>query len=308
MLVGLARPDDAGVVRVSDECALVQTLDFFTPIVDDPRTFGRIAAANALSDVYAMGGRPISALNVVCFPSNALEPEVLREILEGGLDALREAACPLVGGHSVDDPELKYGLSITGTVHPDRFLTADGAKVGDHLVLTKPLGTGAVTTAQKRGIASAEALATAVESMCTLNRDAAEAMMELGAHAATDVTGFSLIGHASEMIDGTDTDLVLHADALPALPDALTLLDAGALCGGLGRNRAHYEPRVDVAEGVAEARVQLAYDPQTSGGLLIALPADAAVALVDRLAGVRPGWATVVGEVVTGTGRIRLQR
>lgn len=308
MLVGLARPDDAGVVRVSDECALVQTLDFFTPIVDDPRTFGRIAAANALSDVYAMGGRPISALNVVCFPSKALEADVLREILEGGLDALREAACPLVGGHSVDDPELKYGLSITGTVHPDRFLTADGAKVGDHLVLTKPLGTGAVTTAQKRGLASEEAMAVAVASMRTLNRDAAEGMMALGAHAATDVTGFSLIGHASEMVDGTGLDLVFHADAIPALPEALALLEAGALCGGLGRNRAHYEPRVDVADDVPETRIQLVYDPQTSGGLLVALPPDAATALVERLATTHPGWAAVIGEVVSGSGRIQLRR
>jgi selenide,water dikinase len=308
VLVGLARPDDAGVVRVSDDCALVQTLDFFTPIVDDPRTFGRIAATNALSDVYAMGGRPVSALNVVCFPSKALEATVLREILEGGLDALREAGCPLVGGHSVDDPELKYGLSVTGVVHPDRFLTAAGAMAGDLLVLTKPLGTGAVTTGHKRGWTSASAMSAAVTAMVTLNRDAAEGMMALGAHAATDITGFGLIGHASDMVEGDDLDLWIRLGDLPILPEALELLERGATCGGLGRNRTHYEPRVDLDPNLVEARVQLAYDPQTSGGLLVALPADAARALVERLESSHPGWAAVVGEVVGGgQGRIRLQ-
>jgi selenide,water dikinase len=200
VLVGLERPDDAGVYRLTDETALVQTVDYFTPIVDDPRTFGRIAAANALSDCWAMGGRPVCAMNVVCFPSGEMEIDVLRRILAGGLDALREADCALVGGHSVDAPELKYGLSVTGVVHPGRFLTNAGARAGDRLVLTKPLGTGVVATAVKGGLADAESARAAESSMTALNRAASELMLRHGARACTDVTGFGLLGHACEMV------------------------------------------------------------------------------------------------------------
>jgi selenide,water dikinase len=302
VLLGLDRPDDAGIYRISEEVALVQTLDFFTPIVDDPRTFGRIAAANSLSDVYAKGGRPITALNVVCFPSKVFPPEVLREILEGGLSVLHEAECVLLGGHSVDDPELKYGLSVTGVVHPKRFLANAGAQPGDAAVLTKPIGTGVVTTADKRRSASESALNAAVRSMLTLNRRASEAMLRHGAHAATDVTGFSLLGHSFEMIEKTPIDLEIHADSVPLLPEALALSDAGMLCGGLGRNRSQYGGYVSIDERVPKALADLLFDPQTSGGLLVALPGDRAG---DFLAELGEGAARI-GSFVPGSGRIRV--
>lgn len=306
MLVGLETPDDAGVVRLSDTLALVTTTDFFTPVVDDARTYGRIAATNALSDVYAMGGEPIAALNIVCFPSGSLDASVLHDILAGGLDALRLAHCPLVGGHSVDDPELKYGLAVTGTVHPVRFLTTRGARAGDVLVLTKPLGTGLIGTAVKRGKASVEAIEGSVHSMTTLNAAAARLMFELGAHACTDVTGFGLVGHASEMVAETSLDLEIAAPALPLLPDALALAATGMACGGLGRNRDHYAPIVDLDGAIGEPMRHLVFDPQTSGGLLIALSQDTARELLRRLDGDDHPAAAAIGRVTRGTGRVRV--
>lgn len=253
-----------------------------------------------------MGGQPLSALNIVCFPSTALDPIVLHDILAGGLDALRLARCPLVGGHSVDDPELKFGLAITGLVHPDRFLTARGAHSGDALVLTKPLGTGLIGTAEKRGQASVVAVEASIHSMTTLNERAAGLMVELGAHACTDVTGFGLVGHASEMVAETSLSLAIDASALPLLPDALHLAETGMLCGGLGRNREHYAPITDIDAAVTEPMRDLIFDPQTSGGLLIALPEDAARELVRRLDTEEQPPAAVIGHVVAGEGRVHI--
>jgi selenide,water dikinase len=301
VLAGLDRPDDAGVVQVRPDLALIQTIDFFTPIVDDPYLFGRIAAANSLSDVYAMGGTPISALNVVCFPAKDMDMSVLRRIMEGGLDTLREANCPLVGGHSVDDPELKYGLSVTGTVHPDRYYGSDGARAGDALVLTKPLGTALVTTAHKRGVASAEAMDAAVAAMSRLNRRAAEVASTVDVHACTDVTGFSLLGHAHEMIADSSCHLVIDAARVPALPGALDYARDGHLCGGLGRNRDHFGCHVAFDENVADEVRSLLFDPQTSGGLLIAVsPADAERIVTELRADDHD--AAVIGHVADGDG------
>ena len=299
MLVGLERPDDAGVYRLSEDTALVQTVDYFTPVVDDPRTFGRIAAANALSDVWAMGGRPVCAMNVVCFPSKEMEIEVLQEILAGGLDAMREAECALVGGHSVEAPELKYGLSVTGVVHPERILTSAGARPGDRLVLTKPLGTGVIATAIKGGLAEEESAAAAARSMTALNRRAAELMLEHGARACTDVTGFGLLGHASEMVASGEAGLVIESNALPLLPGAATLAEAGLLPGGLNRNREFYSCRAEIGEEVPTAIADLLHDPQTSGGLLIALAPAAAEGLIEALRAEGNEHAAVIGEFVT---------
>jgi len=286
------------VYRLDDERALIQTVDFFTPIVDDPYLFGRIAAANALSDVYAMGGRPLCAMNIVGFPVKTMDIEVLREILRGGLDALREAGAALAGGHTVEDAELKYGLSVTGLVHPGRVLTNRGARAGDRLVLTKPLGTGVVNTALKRGRASETDVAAAVASMTALNRRAAELIAAAGARACTDVTGFGLGGHLCEMIEGADAGAVVSAGALPLLPGAREYAREGLMPGGLHRNREFRAGMTDVADGVPADLADLLFDPQTSGGLLAAVPGPRAEDLVAALReGGVPG-AAVVGEVV----------
>jgi selenide, water dikinase len=290
VLVGSAGADDAAVVRVRDDLAVVSTVDFFTPIVDDPYLFGRIAATNALSDVWAMGAEPLCALNLVAFPLEALGEDVLREILRGGGDAAADAKAAVVGGHSIDDPEPKYGMAVTGTAHPDRVLTNAGGRPGDALVLTKPLGAGAVTTAAKRG-APAD-LDAAVAVMCELNRDAAEAARGAGAHALTDVTGFGLLGHLHELARASGTAAELDAASVPGLPGARDLLRSGdGLSGGARRNREYAASFVD---GVPEP---LLYDPMTSGGLLAAVAPDRA----DELGG------AVVGRLVVGEpGRIRV--
>jgi selenide, water dikinase len=271
VLVGFDRSDDAGVYRLTDELALVQTVDFFTPVVDDPYQFGLIAAANSLSDVYAMGGRPLCAMNVVTFPAGKMEIGILREVLRGGLDKLREAGVALVGGHSVTDPELKYGLSVTGVVHPDRIWTNQGARPGDRLVLTKPLGTGIVNTAIKAGEASAAAIDEVVASMARLNRDAASVAARFEIRACTDVTGFGLVGHADEMIRGTGLGLRIDAAALPSFAEAREHAAMGFLPGGLQRNRDHWKEKLHVAAGADPFSVDLVCDPQTSGGLLMAI-------------------------------------
>jgi selenide,water dikinase len=296
--VGLEHADDAGVFRISDELALVQTLDFFTPIVDDPYTFGLIAAANALSDVYAMGGRPLTAMNIVAFPIDTMDISVLTEILAGGLAKLQEASVALVGGHSVTDNELKYGMSVTGVVHPDRVLTNRGARPGDALVLTKPLGTGIVNTAIKAELADPAIVDRVVASMAALNRAAAEVAAGFPISACTDVTGFGLLGHGCEMIAGSGTGLRIATAALPVFPGVAGFADMGLLPAGLHRNREFRARNLEVAPGVARHLVDVVCDPQTSGGLLLALDGAQADRLVAALrdAGIRA--ASRVAEVV----------
>lgn len=298
VLVGRETFDDAGVFRLSDDLALVQTVDFFPPIVDDPYEFGQIAAANALSDVYAMGGEPLTALGIVAFPVGTLPLAVLTEILRGGQDKIHEAGASVVGGHSVIDEELKYGLSVTGRVHPERMLTNAGAMVGDRLVLTKPLGTGLLTTALKRGIVSREEAEPAVAMMRALNREAAAAALDLGARAATDVTGFGLLGHASHMARAAGVAMRFTASRIPVLPGAETAWKAGATPGGADRNETWL--RGETAWGPAEPFLQaLVLDPQTSGGLLVSLPADRVAEYLARVRG-----AVEVGEVVARGARL----
>jgi len=270
LIVGFEGAEDAAIYQLAPDLALVQTVDFFTPIVDDPEAFGGIAAANALSDVYAMGGEPLVALSIVGFPPRQ-PPELLRRILQGGIDKLAEAGCALGGGHSVRDEELKFGFSVTGRVHPQRVLRNAGARVGDQLFLTKAIGTGVITSAAKRGQASAAALAAAMESMLRLNREASLAALTAGAHAATDVTGFSLLGHAREMALASAVHLRLRAASVPLLPGAADCLAAGD-SQGAQNNRAFIAPSVIFADGVGAALRALLFDPQTSGGLLVALP------------------------------------
>jgi selenide, water dikinase len=291
LLVGSETADDAGVVQLTDDLALVQTVDFFTPIVDDPYDFGRIAAANALSDVYAMGGRPVSALNLVAFPLERLGSAVLEAVLRGGADMVAEAGAMLVGGHSIDDPEPKYGLSVTGVVHPAEVLTNAGGRAGDVLVLTKPLGVGAISTAWKRGVAGPEHLGPAVDAMTTLNAAAAVAARAAGAHAMTDVTGFGLLGHLHELALASGLAAEVEAAAVPVLPGVADLLcGEDAVSGGSRRNRAHAERFTTFEEDVPEWRRRLVTDATTSGGLLVAVPAGAEGAV--------PG--APVGRLVTG--------
>ena len=231
----MERSEDAGVYKLTDDLALVQTVDFFTPIVDDPYDFGRIAVANALSDVYAMGARPLTGLNVVCFPQAAMDFSILRKILEGGLDMMHEADVILLGGHTVDDPELKYGLAVTGVVHPAKVVHNNTARPGDVLVLTKPIGTGIISTAIKSGTASPAAIKRITDSMTSLNRPASEAMAALGAHACKDVTGFGLLGHAAEMLEGAQVGMEIDSAAVPLFPETKEYYEKGCVAGGLGR-------------------------------------------------------------------------
>ena len=304
LLVGLSTSDDAAVYRLSDDTALVQTVDFFPPIVDDPYTFGAIAAANALSDVYAMGGRPILALAVAGFP-DTFSPEIIATILQGGVDKAAEAGAVVAGGHTVVDQEPKYGLCVTGLVHPARVLTKANAQPGDVLLLTKPLGTGMITTAHKRGLVSDEYFQAAVDSMLRLNRHAAEAAAEAGAHAATDITGYGLLGHAYEMAEHSGVALRIALGAVPLLPGALEYAQRGIVPGGLGRNRAYLEEEhaVDVTADIDSTLLLPLFDPQTSGGLLLALPPEAAEYVQAQLSTAgEPGWR--IGSVEEGRGII----
>ena len=272
VLVGFDTADDAGVYKLSPECALVQTVDFFTPIVDDPFTFGAIAAANSLSDVYAMGGKPISSLSILAYPAKG-DLEDLAQILKGGAEKMHEAGCSILGGHSVNDSEIKFGYAVTGLVHPERIKPNSGAQVGDVLVLTKRLGTGIIATALKREIAKGEDVAASIESMLTLNRGACEAMLQSNVHGCTDVTGFGLLGHAREMANASGVTLEIDPRRVQFLPGAVEYAKLGAIPGGLNNNREFVSPCV---AGDSEFS-NLLYDPQTSGGLLISLPeADAA--------------------------------
>ena len=283
MIVGTETSDDAGVFRLRPDLAIVNTVDFFTPIVDDPYVFGQIAAANALSDIYAMGAQPKTALNIVGFPKGTLGLEVLREILEEGAEKVKEAGAVIIGGHSIIDRELKYGMAVTGVVHPDRVIRNVGVREGDALVLTKPLGTGIIATALKQRKASKESVRKAVSSMVALNRTASEIMQRFPVHACTDVTGYALLGHAAEMAMGSGVTIVLESGRLPLLPGATRLAHAGSLTGGCRRNREYLKDKVTIDRSVREDLVEVAFDPQTSGGLLIALPAGEARALVEAL-------------------------
>ncbi len=304
LLVGMNNVDDAGVYRLTDDLALIQTVDFFTPIVDDPYLYGQIAAANALSDVYAMGGRPLTAMNLVAFPSKKVDTAVLGEILRGGAQKILEAGAVLVGGHSIEDDEPKYGLAVTGVIHPDRIITNCAARPGDKLVLTKPLGTGIITTAIKAGMASPDLEGEVSRWMATLNREAAAAMVAAGAHACTDITGFGLLGHGLEMARGSGVNLVFHAGSLPILPGAREFAAMGLVPGGAYNNRHYVEDRVDIDAGVPEDLRDVLYDPQTSGGLLIAIPPDRVDDLLADLNRRGVTAARVVGEVEPGPGRV----
>ena len=286
--------DDAGVYRLTDECALVETADIITPLVDDPYAFGRIAAANALSDVYAMGGRPVTASNLVFFPACQLPTEVLAEMLAGGQAALNEAGCCLVGGHTVEDDEYKYGLAVTGVVHPDRVVRNSTARPGDRLILTKPLGTGILATAIKAEMVTAGQVAAVTQWMTTLNRQAAELMLVCNVSAATDVTGFGLLGHAGEMASGAGVTFQLQFDRIPLLAGVCEMIADGLVPAGCYRNRDHFSPRVRWG-GDADALLPL-FDPQTSGGLLIALPPEGAAQYLAAADG-RGIFAVEIGEV-----------
>jgi selenide,water dikinase len=282
VLVGFDTADDAGVYKLTPELALVQTVDFFTPIVDDPYTFGAIAAANSLSDVYAMGGTPISALSMLAYPANG-DLDDLEQILKGGADKIHESGCVILGGHSIADEEVKFGYSVTGTVHPDRIKANSGAQTGDALVFTKRIGTGVITTALKREIASDAHVQAAVDSMLTLNRQACEAMLAFDVHGCTDVTGFGLIGHAREMALGSHVTIEIDAAAVRFLPGALEYARQGAIPGGLKNNREFASCAVEIAREIPPEVESLLYDPQTSGGLLISLPEGDAVQLEQKL-------------------------
>jgi selenide,water dikinase len=303
----MEQAEDAGVYKLRDDLAIVQTVDFFTPIVDEPYDFGRIAVANSLSDVYAMGGRPLTALNIVCFPEGSMDISVLQEVLRGGLDKMHEAGVILVGGHSVEDPELKYGISVTGTVHPDKVVHNHGARRGDRLILTKPLGTGIISTAIKGGSATGEAIETIVASMTALNSTASELMQEAGVSAATDVTGFGLLGHACEMIEGADVGMVINAESIPIFEETRELAEMGMIPAGLHRNRDFRKDMVEIDSKVPQYLQDILFDPQTSGGLLIAVPEKKAPELLERLHEEGVKDAAIIGEVVgENKGRIRV--
>jgi selenide, water dikinase len=307
LLVGRETSDDAGVYRLTANLALVQTIDFITPVVNDAYDFGRIAAANALSDVYAMGGRPLTAMNVVCFPIKTMSKAILGEILRGGLEKIHEAGAVLVGGHSVEDSEIKYGLSVTGLVHPERVLTNAGAQVRDALILTKPLGTGVLATAIKAGLISASDEGMAVESMATLNRKAAELMGSYSVNACTDITGFGLLGHALEMAAASGVCLVLNAAHVPLLPQARDLVEMGLVPAGTYANRNYCNHLIRHREPVDPVLLDLLADAQTSGGLLISLPEDQAHSLLADFEAHGVDHAAIVGRVVDGaSGTIEL--
>ncbi|MFC3800650.1 selenide, water dikinase SelD [Cohnella sp. GCM10012308] len=297
LLVGIDTSDDAGVYKLSDELAIVQTVDFFTPIVDDPYAFGQIAAANAISDIYAMGGKPLTALNIVAFPINTLDKQILADILRGAGDKVREAGATLVGGHSIDDKEPKFGLAVTGIIHPNRVKTNAGAKPGNKLILTKPIGVGILTTSIKNDRLSESEIARVTQVMATLNKTAAETMAGYTVDACTDVTGFGLLGHALEMAKGSGVGIRIRQADVPVLPRARELADSGLVPGGTKKNFEHVSPHVKFPEAMDQTDRWVLCDAVTSGGLLIAAAGDQADALLEALvaAGVE---ASIVGETV----------
>jgi len=298
LLTGMEHSEDAGVYKLRDDLAIIQTVDFFTPIVDDPYTFGQIAVTNALSDVYAMGGKPLTAMNIVCFPIKKLAVSILRDILRGGLDKMREAGVLLMGGHSVEDDETKYGLAVTGVIHPDQVLMNRGARPGDKLILTKSLGTGIVSTAAKAGAAPADLIAKSIAAMTTLNKGAAEITMETpDVHACTDITGFGLLGHACEMIEDSDVGMHIFAAAVPFFEGLKELAEMGILPEGLHRNRQFRMSRIEVSSDCPEWLLDILFDPQTAGGLFLSVAPEQAVRLLNKFHRSGLKDAAIVGEV-----------
>jgi selenide, water dikinase len=298
LLVGLETSDDAGVYRLRDDLAIIQTVDFFTPVVDDPYSFGQIAAANALSDVYAMGGRPLTAMNIICFPVKTMDISVLQETLRGGLDKIKEAGALLVGGHSVEDDEFKYGLSVTGIIHPDDVLTNKGAREGDLLVITKPLGLGIINTAIKGNMTDKDLVSRAVGIMSTLNNKPVEEFKTFHVSACTDVTGFGLLGHACEMIDGLELGIRLYPDKVPVMPEALDFARMGLIPAGTYRNRDFRMGSLIGFDKVDKVLADVLFDPQTSGGLMIAVPKDHAEAFVSKLRDKGMETSSIIGEFI----------
>jgi selenide, water dikinase len=297
LLVGITTGDDAGVFRLSEDLAIVNTVDFFTPVVDDPFTYGQISAANALSDVYAMGGIPRTALNIVCWPQSGMPGDMLVEILRGGTEKAREAGCMVVGGHSVADEEVKFGMAVTGVIDPRRIIRNVGARPGDALLLSKPLGTGILMTAFKRDKLPAEYYETAVRWMRELNAATSRAMLAYDVHAATDVTGYGLAGHGFKMANGSGATLRIEESDLPVMPGALEMCAAGMIPGGGTRNREFYGPNMRISDEVADEIGEIVFDPQTSGGLLIALPERDALALLAELQRTGNTDAAIIGHV-----------
>ena len=295
VIVGFDKADDAGVFRLSDEIALVQTLDFFTPVSDDPYVYGQVAAINSLNDVYAMGGRPLSALSMVCYPQSGAF-EILGKILEGGQAAMNANDVVVIGGHSVDDPEMKFGYAVTGIVHPEKVITNAGAKPGDVLILTKPIGTGAINTAIKNAKASQEAVDAATKAMTTSAAEASKVMVGLGASACTDITGFGLLGHAFEMAKASGVTFEIDSSAVPLLPDVLELIEAGMLTRGDKNNRLYVGETVHFDENVSAAMQSALFDPQTAGGLLISLKNENVAEYLSRIP---------AGNVIGAVGRYR---
>ncbi len=283
VIIGLDRADDAGVYQITDDLALIQTVDFFTPVVDDPYWFGQIAAANALSDVYAMGGTPKTAMNLVAFPAKAMDLSILRQIIQGGIDKLKEAGVVLIGGHSVEDKEIKYGLSVTGVIHPERVLAKKNLRPGDRLVLTKPLGTGIVNTAIKAAMASEQLAEKVTRLMAALNQDAARIMADFDISACTDVTGFGLLGHLAEMVSGSGTSVRVDSGQVPVISEAMEFTAMGLIPAGAYKNKEFREQMIAFAETVPRTLQDLLFDPQTSGGLLISVSEMHSTALVSAL-------------------------
>ena len=295
MLVGTETGDDAGVYRLRPDLAIVNTVDFFTPIVDDPYIFGQISAANSLSDVYAMGGEPKTCMNIVCFPKGKMDIEILGEILKGGADKVKESGAVVIGGHSIIDEEIKFGMAVTGVIHPDKIFRNVGVQEGDALILTKPLGTGIITTALKKGKASEESVNEAVKSMTTLNAAASLVARKHPVHACSDVTGFGILGHALGMASGSGVTLVIESAKMPLLRGAPRLAEKGYITGGCKRNQEYLNDKMVIDKSIREGLVQVALDPQTSGGLLIAVAKRHAAKLVDDLHAAGVNHATEVG-------------
>lgn len=298
VIVGFENSDDAGVFRLTDETALVQTVDFFTPVADDPEIYGRIAAINSLNDVYAMGGTPLTALSIVCYPQKG-DWDVLGEILLGGQLAMNEAGVVVIGGHSVDDQEMKFGYAVTGMIHPHRVITNAGARPGDVLILTKPIGTGTINTAVKHGKASESTMNAAIKAMTTSAAAASRAMVEVGANACTDVTGFGLLGHAYEMARASDITLNIAAMEVPLLPDVLELIALGMLTRGDRNNRVYVGETVRIAESVSPAMQSALFDPQTAGGLLVSIEEERAEKYLRAVPG-----AVIIGRVAEYGGKL----
>ena len=295
MLVGTETADDAGVFRLRPDLAIVNTVDFFTPIVDDPYIFGQIAATNSLSDVYAMGGEPKTAMNIVCFPQGKMDIEILGEILKGGAEKVKESGAVVIGGHSIIDEEIKYGMAVTGVIHPDKILRNVGVQEGDALILTKALGTGIIATALKKGKASNESIDEAIASMTMLNATASAIVLKYPVHACSDVTGYAILGHALEMASGSGVTLIVESQKLPLLRGAPRLAEKGYITGGCKRNRDYLRDKITVEKSIREGIIEVAFDPQTSGGLLVALAKRHADKLIDELQAAGVKLATQVG-------------